>query len=89
MQKTVPPHGPALRRAIDICGGRAALARAISAHAGTVKPLSRQAIYYWGETVPAKWCRAVEAVSGVPRYELRPDIYGPAPPARDTPMVAA
>ena len=41
-----------------------------------------QAISQWTrwQKVPPKRVLALEALSGVSRYELRPDIYGPAPP---------
>jgi DNA-binding transcriptional regulator YdaS (Cro superfamily) len=52
--------------------------------------IRRQAIREWDEirrnktkpslrAVPAKHVLALEEMSGVSRYELRPDIYGPAP----------
>lgn len=42
--------------------------------------VSRQAVYKWLETrVPIERCPVVERVTGVSRYELRPDIYGAAP----------
>ena len=40
-----------------------------------------QAISQW-EIVPAKRVLALEAETGVSRYELRPDLYGPAPNVR-------
>jgi DNA-binding transcriptional regulator YdaS (Cro superfamily) len=33
--------------------------------------------------VPAHHVLAVEAATGVSRYELRPDVYGPAPDEQD------
>lgn len=33
--------------------------------------------------VPAERVLAVEAATGVSRYELRPDVYGPAPDEQD------
>ena len=59
----------------------AALANAIE-KAGGVRPLalpleiSPQAISQW-RRVPATRVLAVEKVSGVPRHELRPDLYPP------------
>jgi len=29
--------------------------------------------------VPAKHCIAIELATGITRYELRPDVFGPAP----------
>jgi hypothetical protein len=56
----------ALNRAIAGAGGVSALARALG--------VTRQAICQWTE-VPAVRALRVEAVSGVRREELRPDLY--------------
>lgn len=40
--------------------------------------ISHAAISQWTQ-VPAKQVLAVEALTGVSRHDLRPDIYGPAP----------
>jgi hypothetical protein len=56
---------------------------------GMKSPISRHAIYEWGWTAPPKYCLAIEAVTGVTRYELRPDIYGDAPLPRPRPKRAA
>lgn len=40
-----------------------------------------QAISQW-ERVPPERCLEVEALTGVSRHELRPDIYGEEPPPR-------
>lgn len=43
-----------------------------------------QAVSDWTR-VPPHWCLTVEALSGVPREQIRPDIYGaprPRPPKR-------
>jgi len=42
--------------------------------------ISRQAVDQW-EKVPAERVLALESISGVSRYQLRPDIYGPGPAA--------
>lgn len=40
--------------------------------------ISRQAVYLWLRTkIPADRVLELEKVSGVPRHELRPDIYPP------------
>ncbi len=80
----------ALQHAIDKAGGKTALGRAIAQRMALRKPVSRVAIYEWGERVPAKYCLAIEAVTGVTRYELRPDIFGTAPenPSRAATMAA-
>lgn len=48
--------------------------------------ITRQAIQLWDtkkaqHRVPPKHVLAMEAMSGVSRYELRPDIYGRSAPA--------
>ncbi len=68
-----------LQRAISFCGSQAELARRIG---GTIKQP-----HVWGwlhrgaRQVPAEHCAAIErATAGaVSRYELRPDVFGPAP----------
>ena len=49
--------------------------------------LSRQAVYRWRATgVPADRLIELEALTGVPRTELRPDLYAaPAPSNAATP----
>ena len=59
----------ALRRAIDSVGGLAGIARPLG--------ISEQAVSQWDEVPPLR-VLAVERVTGVPRHELRPDLY-PAP----------
>lgn len=65
----------AMKRAIDEAvrreGSRTAVAKKLD--------LTRQALDQWKEGVPAKHVLALEAMSGVSRYEIRPDIYGPKP----------
>ena len=56
----------ALQSAIDKVGGLAALAGPLG--------ISEQAISQWKEVPPLR-VLAVERVSGVPRHELRPDLY--------------
>lgn len=75
-------HGPELTRAIVLGGGRAALGRKLAREMGLKNPISRHAIYEWGWTAPPKYCLAIEAVTGVTRYQLRPDIYGDDPKPR-------
>jgi len=55
-------------------GGPSELARRLNA-AG--KRISPQAVGKW-ERVPAERVLDVEAVTGVSRHDLRPDLYGPA-----------
>lgn len=47
--------------------------------------LSRQAVYKWLEAgVPVERCGEIERLTGVPRHELRPDIFD-APQRRTRP----
>jgi DNA-binding transcriptional regulator YdaS (Cro superfamily) len=66
----------ALQKAKEIAGGAAGLARAISQATG--KEISSQAVSQW-DRVPASRVLIVERVTGISRYELRPDVCGPAP----------
>ena len=54
-----------LRRAIEVAGSIAALAKAIG--------INRQAVSGW-RRVPVERAPAVEMVTGIPRRELRPDF---------------
>lgn len=56
----------ALQRAIEKVGGLAGLATPLG--------VSIQAISQWDEVPPLRVI-AVEKISGVPRSELRPDLY--------------
>lgn len=62
----------ALRRAIEAAGGLAKLAEPLG--------VTVQAVSQWDE-VPSARVLAVERISGVPREELRPDLYPPEPAA--------
>ena len=62
----------ALKRAIKAAGGLAGLAKPLG--------ITEQAVSQWDEVPPLR-VLAVEQASGVPRHELRPDIY-PAPVGR-------
>jgi DNA-binding transcriptional regulator YdaS (Cro superfamily) len=60
----------ALREAIDIAGGQAALSRAVG--------VSQPSVWYWlnkSKRVAAEYVLKVEAVTQVPRHALRPDLY--------------
>ena len=61
----------AAEQAVKKAGGGAKVARPLN--------LTRQAIYQW-KRVPAEHVLTLERLSGVPRYQIRPDIY-PAPDA--------
>ncbi len=60
----------ALERAISVAGGQSALARKIGKSQGHV--------WHWlkvAKRVPAEAVLAIEEATGVPRHELRPDVY--------------
>jgi DNA-binding transcriptional regulator YdaS (Cro superfamily) len=63
---TMSDKNAALRRAIEAAGGLAKLAEPLG--------ITVQAISQWDEVPPLR-VLAVERVSGVPRSELRPDLY--------------
>ena len=58
------------KTAIERAGGARPLARALK--------ITHQAVIQWPH-VPAKHVLEVERMSGISRYDLRPDIYGPEP----------
>jgi hypothetical protein len=61
------PHiDPALLRALQNAGGATAIARALG--------ITPQAVGQWRK-VPAERVIELERVSGVPRHDLRPDLY--------------
>lgn len=64
---------PALEKAIDNVGGVRALARSLG--------ISQPAISSW-KRVPADRVLSVEAMSGISRNDLRPDLYPHPTPAR-------
>ena len=76
-----------LEHAIQICGTQTELARRltdIEARRGAKRKIRTGHIYHWlGNGVPAERCPAIEqAVGGqVTRQQLRPDVFGPTPPA--------
>jgi DNA-binding transcriptional regulator YdaS (Cro superfamily) len=61
----------ALKRACDVAGGQKRLADKV----GT----TQSQVWYWLERakkgVPAEFVLPIEAATGVPRSELRPDLY--------------
>lgn len=67
----------ALERAKLAIGGATALARALN---GNITP---QAVSQW-KKVPGDRVLEVERLTGVSRHELRPDIFGEAPPAQES-----
>lgn len=71
----------ALERAIMICGG--------PKHLGARLGISRQAVSKW-RRAPAERVLEIERITGISRYEMRPDIYGdpPGPLRRPAPAAA-
>lgn len=67
------PFHEALSRATEKAGGQLALAKAI----GT----TQSNVWTWLKKskrgTPAEWVLAIEAATGIPRHELRPDLYPP------------
>ncbi len=64
----------ALKRAVEIAGGQTALAKLLALEQGH--------IWWWLNKTKAaspKYVLAIEAVTGVSRHDLRPDVFGPAP----------
>lgn len=55
-----------LTKAIEAAGSRSELARRLG--------ISQQAVSQW-RTIPLRQIVAVEQATGVPREELRPDLY--------------
>lgn len=67
------PEATPLERAIDIAGGMTALARKLSERGRDIK--GHATVYQWKlSRVPAEYCPDIEAVTGVPCEELRPDV---------------
>lgn len=67
MNKPARPH--VLMYAAQKVGGVAQLASQLG--------IARQAIYQWSR-IPAERVADVERITGVPRNELRPDLFEPA-----------
>ena len=65
-----------LERAIETSGGASKLATALG--------VTKAAVSHWKRTgrVPARHCLHIEELSGVSRYDLRPDIFGAGPKGR-------
>lgn len=65
---------PALARAVREAGGLTALAQKLG-----LKRASNVSNWLDAKRVPARWCGPVQEATGVPKEELRPDLYKPAP----------
>lgn len=71
----------AIKRSIEAVGGQVDLARRLG--------ITAAAVNQWVKgrrPVPPERCRAIEAATGgvVTRYDLRPDVFGPAPVTADS-----
>lgn len=64
----------ACEEAKSIAGGPAALARALEERGDKI---TSQAVSQW-KVVPPEKALKVEAITGISRHDLRPDIFGPA-----------
>lgn len=61
----------ALRRAVEIAGSQAALARILG--------ISQPSVWKWldkGKPLPAEHVHTVVAATGISKEELRPDLFG-------------
>jgi DNA-binding transcriptional regulator YdaS (Cro superfamily) len=66
----------AIRKAINAAGTQTDLAEMVERESG--RTCHRQSVSYWLRTrCPYHRVLDVERVTGVPRYELRPDLYPP------------
>lgn len=69
----------AFELAIKKAGGQSALARKLSSPA---KKVSQQRLWHWLQVkgvCPAELVLQIEAITGVSRYSLRPDVFGDEP----------
>lgn len=66
-----------LTKAKDKLGGNVGLATKLS-ELTPGRSLTPQAISQW-KRVPADRAIDVEAITGISRHDLRPDVFGPAP----------
>lgn len=74
MIKTTPVD--ALNRAIKLAGGQSSLADKLPLSSGG-KPVSQARVSYWvnrDKKAPTELCPDIEALTGVPCEELRPDV---------------
>ena len=66
----------AIERAIEAAGSASELARRLNVVPMTVTQWKRRG------QIPAERCLDVETATGISRYDLRPDVFGP-PPTND------
>jgi len=69
----------ALKAAVEKIGGQSAMARLISTE---LRPIRQGHVWMWlnrNKKLPPEFVLAVESLTGVSRYSLRPDIFGLSP----------
>ena len=75
-------RSPGLVKAVQAAGNLSKLTERLNARAKAERKLDRkltvQAVSQWTD-VPADRCLEIEAVTGISRYDLRPDIFGKPP----------
>lgn len=67
-----PTPSQALKMAVEIAGSQSALGRVLG--------VTQRAVWRWvaeGKPLPPQHVLAVEAATGIPKEQLRPDIYRP------------
>lgn len=64
-----PPKYPAMKKAADAVGGQAALAERIGRTQGAIWQMTHR------RPVPAEVAVEIEKITGVPKHELRPDLF--------------
>lgn len=78
-----------LKKAVELAGGQVKLASGIRdwhfKNGRNVK-VRQQHVWKWLNDAktpmpPAEHCRAIEDITGISRYDLRPDIFGDSPPS--------
>lgn len=62
----------AVRKVVDTVGGPVNLSRKLK---GIGVSVTSQAISRWKTQVPVHRVLAIEAVTGIPRHQIRPDLY--------------
>lgn len=69
------------QRAVRLAGGPSALAKAINELEAEGRGITPQSVSDWvkHDRIPAERVLVVERITGVSRYELRPDVYGEPP----------
>lgn len=75
------PQQASLIRAIEATGNtQRGFAEALSKQSG--RPVSQQNVWWWinkSGRAPAEFVLHIEALTGVSRHDLRPDVYGVGP----------